>query len=250
MKAIIIGATSGLGREIAVRLVRKGWLIGVSGRRREALESLQTELGSGSVHISSMDVTRPEATAALDGLIEKTGAPDLLFYAAGVGYQNRELDEEKEIRTVKTNCEGMVRIVDHFLNYVRSHPDIYTSEHKAHIAIITSVAGTAGLGTAPAYSATKRMQQTYISSLVQLSMMEKTPAQFTDIRPGFVQTPILNPDKKYPMAMSTERAACHIVRALEKKKRICTFDWRFCLIVLGWRLIPRWLWERITWVKI
>ena len=249
MKAIIIGATSGLGREVAVRLSRKGWTVGAAGRRMEALESLRSELGHDRTQIEQIDVTLPEAEAALDSLIEKTGAPDLFLYVSGVGYQNRELDLEKEIRTVKTNCEGMVRIVDHFVNFVRQHETIYTKAHKAHVAVITSVAGTAALGTSPAYSATKKMQQTYISALVQLSRMEKIPVQFTDIRPGFVLTPILNPDKKYPMAMTSGQAADHIVRALEKRKRICTFDWRFRVVVFFWKLIPRGLWERMTFVK-
>ena len=249
MKAIIIGATSGLGREVAVRLSRMGWAVGAAGRRMEALESLRSELGHDRIQIEQIDVTLPEAEAALDRLIEKTGAPDLFLYVSGVGYQNRELDTEKEIRTVKTNCEGMVRMTDHFVNFVRQHKDIYTKAHKAHVAVITSVAGTAALGTSPAYSATKKMQQTYISALVQLSRMEKIPAQFTDIRPGFVLTPILNPDKKYPMAMTSGQAADHIVRALERRKRICTFDWRFRVVVFFWKLIPSGLWERITFVK-
>lgn len=155
-KAIVIGATSGIGRETAVRLVDEGWEVGVSGRRIEALEAFREEYGE-RVHIKQMDVTQEDATARLDALIEEMGAPDLLLYVSGVGYQNRELDIDKEIRTVRTNCEGLVRILAHFVDYVRKHPDAYSAEHKAHIAVVTSVAGTAGLGTAPAYSATKRM---------------------------------------------------------------------------------------------
>lgn len=200
-KAIVIGATSGIGRETAVRLVDEGWEVGVSGRRIEALEAFREEYGE-KVYIKQMDVTQEDATAGLDALIVEMGAPDLLLYVSGVGYQNRELDIDKEIRTVRTNCEGLVRILAHFIGYVRKHPDAYSAEHKAHIAVVTSVAGTAGLGTAPAYSATKRMQQTYISALAQLVRMEKIPVMFTDIRPGFVATDILNPDKKYPMLLT------------------------------------------------
>ena len=247
-KAIIIGATSGIGRETAVRLVKEGWEIGIAGRRTEALEAFRNEFGD-SVHIATMDVTRPEATHVLDALLEEMGAPNLFFYVSGVGYQNRELDLDREIRTVKTNCEGMVRLVDHFMNYVREHPETYTKEKMAHIAVITSIAATAGMGTAPAYSATKKMQQTYISALSQLARMEKIPVQFTDIRPGFVDTDILNPNKKYPMLLSKEKAADEVMKAIRRKKRIHTFDWKFRLLVLGWRLTPRWIWERMTWVK-
>lgn len=247
-KAIIIGATSGIGREVAVRLVKEGWQIGITGRRKEALAAFRDEYGT-AVHTAAMDVTTPEATDVLDRLIEEMGAPDLFFYVSGVGYQNRELDLDREIRTVRTNCEGMVRMVDHFVNFVRVHPEIYNKAHKAHVAVISSIAGTAGMGTAPAYSATKRMVQTYLSALVQLSRMEKIPVQFSDIRPGFVATDLLNPEKHYPMLLSKKKAADEVMKALRRKKRIHTFDWRFRLLVFGWKCIPRWLWERMTWVK-
>lgn len=87
-KAIVIGATSGIGRETAARLVEEGWEVGVSGRRIEALEAFREEYGE-RVHIKQMDVTQEDATAGLDALIVEMGAPDLLLYVSGVGYQNR-----------------------------------------------------------------------------------------------------------------------------------------------------------------
>lgn len=247
-KAIVIGATSGIGRDAAHRLVDEGWEVGAAGRRAEALASLKAECGD-SVHIAVIDVTEDDAEARLDALLLEMGAPDLFFYVSGIGCQNRELDIDREIRTVRTNCEGMVRLVGHFFNYVRRHPEEYTPERKAHIAVVTSIAGTAGLGTAPAYSATKKMQQTYISALSQLSAMEKVPVRFTDIRPGFVATDLLRPEKKYPLVMSRSKAADEVMKSLRKANRVHTFDWKYRVIVFFWRLIPRCIWERISWVK-
>ncbi|MBR5352129.1 MAG: SDR family NAD(P)-dependent oxidoreductase [Bacteroidales bacterium] len=247
-KAIIIGATSGLGREVATRLVEKGWKVGITGRRTEALETFRNEYGADKVCISTVDVTRDDSVAALDALLEQTGEPDLFFYASGVGYQNHELDLDKELRTVQTNCVGMVRMVDHFINYVRSH-NYYFPKHKAHVAVISSVAGVVVLGTAPAYSATKRMQSHYLSTLTQLSRMEHIPVCFTDIRPGFIATDILDSDKHYPMLMTKEKAADHIMKALSRKKRVYTFDWRYRVGCFFWSFIPRCIWERITWIK-
>ena len=68
-KAIVIGATSGIGRETAVRLVDEGWEVGVSGRRIEALEAFREEYGE-RVHIKQMDVTQEDATARLDEALE------------------------------------------------------------------------------------------------------------------------------------------------------------------------------------
>lgn len=276
MKAIIIGATSGLGRETAIRLIREGWELGLAGRRIEELEAIKREFGTlqstgdtdtagsagearpansitvseeNNIHIAQIDVTKEEATERLDDLILRLGSPDLLLYVSGVGYQNRALDLEKEIRTVRTNCEGMVRIVDHFVNYVRKNPSVYNKGHKAHIAVVTSVAGTKGIGAAPAYSATKKMGSTYISALVQLSRIENIPVVFTDIRPGFVATALLNPDKHYPMMMTREQAGEHIMKAIKRRARVYTFDWRYCVLVFFWRLVPNCIWERITWAK-
>ena len=83
--AIIIGATSGIGREVAVRLVEDGWKVGITGRRTEALEAFRSQYGVDKVFISTMDVTREDSVQALEVLLEQTGAPNLFFYASGVG---------------------------------------------------------------------------------------------------------------------------------------------------------------------
>lgn len=243
--AIVIGATSGIGREIAERLAGEGWMVGVTGRRAEELEALRRQYGDEAVVPQVMDVTLPQATEQLQTLMEQLGDVDLFLYVSGVGYQNRKLDMEKEIRTVQTNCEGMVRLVGHFFNHVRESR-AYSPKRKAHIAVVTSVAGTAGLGTAPAYSATKKMQSTYVTALTQLAAMERIPVIFTDIRPGFVATDILDSTKSYPLIMSRKKAANCIMKGLSRKRRIVTFDWKFRVIVFLWRLIPRCIWERAT----
>ena len=247
-RAIIIGATSGLGREVARMLSRRGVVVGVAGRRVDRLRELQQEFGKERVHIAEIDVTQEDATERLDALISKVGAPDLFLYASGIGKQNPELDPSIELNTVATNSVGMVRLVVHFLGYVKRSSE-YSAKHKAHVAVITSVAGTKGMGSAPAYSATKSMQSTYLSALSQYVRMYDVPAVFSDIRPGFVATEILNPDKRYPMLMTLATATKHILRGLKRKKRVIIFDWRFKIVVAFWRMIPRFLWERMTFVK-
>jgi len=101
------------------------------------------------------------------------------------------------------------------------------------------------LGVAPAYSATKRFQNTYIDALEQLSNMQKSNIRFTDIRPGFVSTELLNDGKNYPLLMNVNKVGIHIVRALNHKQRVVTIDWRYAVIVFFWRMIPRWLWKRL-----
>ncbi len=245
---IIIGATSGIGRAVVERLANEGVRIGIAGRREERLKELQQRFGAERIRYCVMDVTKASATEALDALIDEVGAPDALLFASGIGKQNPTLDEAMELRTVETNCMGMVRIVDHFINYVKRTP-AYNKEHKAHIAVITSVAGTMGMGPAPAYSATKSMQSAYLVALAQHARMENIPITVGDIRPGFVATEILNPDKRYPMLMSVERAAMFVARSLRRHERITIFDWRYRLLVGFWRCIPRCVWERLTMIR-
>ena len=246
-RAIIIGATSGIGRGMAERLIKEGWQVAITGRRIAALEEIQAKYGAERVTIAEMDVRKAEAAEVLEQILTTFGTPDLFLYSAGIGWQNRELVPDVELSMVATNCEGMVRIIDHIFNHAKQAQ--IDPKRPMQIAVITSVAGTNGLGSAPAYSATKKMQSTYISALSQLARMEKVSVRFSDIRPGFVATEILNPEKKYPMVMTCEQAVNHIQRGLRRGKRIIIFDWRFKLLVLFWRLIPRPIWERITFIK-
>ena len=245
---IVVGATSGIGRAVVERLANEGVRVGIAGRREERLIELQQRFGKELISYRVMDVTEDSATAALDELIAEVGAPDALLYASGIGKQNPTLDEAIELRTVETNCAGMVRIVDHFINYVKREPT-YNKKHKAHIAVITSVAGTMGMGPAPAYSATKSMQSAYLVALAQHARMQRIPLSVGDIRPGFVATEILNPEKRYPMIMTAEQAAKYVTRSLRRHKRITIFDWRYKLLVGFWRCIPRCIWERMTMVQ-
>jgi short-subunit dehydrogenase len=238
-RVIVIGATSGIGREVALQMLRRGWLLGVAGRREEALEELR-EAFPELVVASVIDVTQPEAAARLMRLIEARGGMDLFFLASGTGRQNLLLDEAIELQTAETNVTGFIRMVTAAFRYFAS------TGGGGHIAVISSIAGTRGMGSAPAYSATKRLQNTYMDALAQLSHIRKTGIRVTDIRPGFVDTPLLkHGDYKYPMLMRADRVAAVILRAIDRRKRVIVIDRRFRALVILWRMLPQWLWERL-----
>lgn len=240
-KAIIIGATSGIGREVARLLAQEGWQIGIAGRREELLLSLQAEFPAGQVQTAVLDITSPDAVTHLQALINQTGGMDLYFHSSGIGFQNASLDPDIEMHTARTNGEGFVRMVTFAFNYFKTHA---TKERHGHIAVISSIAGTKGIGVAPAYSATKRFQNTYIQALAQLAHMQHLPIHFTDIRPGFVATDLLR-DTRYPLLMEAQPVARDIVYTLKHHRRIRIIDWRYRILVFFWRLIPRPLWERL-----
>lgn len=235
-RIVIVGATSGIGLETARHCIRKGWRVGAAGRREEALEALRA-LAPDRVVTETLDVTREDAPEHLAQLIEKLGGMDIYLHVSGVGKRNTALTPGIEIDTVRTNGEGFVRMVTAAFGWFRAHGG-------GRLAVVSSIAGTKGLGNAPAYSATKRMQNTYVDALAQLARMEKLPIRFTDIRPGFVATPLLSGDR-YPMLMRPDAVARSLVKALEKGRRRLVIDWRYALLVLVWRSIPEWLWERL-----
>jgi short-subunit dehydrogenase len=68
---------------------------------------------------------------------------------------------------------------------------------------------------------------------------------FTDIRPGFVDTALLNGDFHYPMLMQPEMVARKIMQAIKRKKHICVIDWKYRLLTMLWRRIPRFIWRRM-----
>ena len=236
-KVIIIGATSGIGREVALVYIAQGWTVGAAGRREAELESLRA-MAPEQVFTQVLDVTKNDAAEHLQTLINKVGGMDLFLLSSGIGKQNYTLDTEIELATAATNVEGFIRMTNAAYHY-------FEKQGHGHLAVISSIAGTKGLGAAAAYSATKGFQHMYMDALDQLSRMQKLNISFTDIRPGFVATPLLKCSKRYPMLMQAPIVALDIVDALKRKKREAIIDWRFRLLVGFWRLIPKWIWLRL-----
>ena len=231
-RAIVIGASSGIGREVAMLLMEQGWMVGVAARRVDKLQELQ------AAEIEQIDVTQEEAKTSLQALINRMGGMDLFFYASGIGKQNRELREDVELATLQTNGLGFTRMIGEAYRY-------FAQQGCGHIAAITSIAGTKGLGPAPSYSATKAMQNVYLQALEQQANARGLKICFTDIRPGFVDTALLSGDFRYPMMLRPERVAKEILYAINHHQHIRVIDWKYSLLTALWRRIPCWLWRHI-----
>ena len=255
-----MGATSGIGQEVARLLAANGYEVGIAGRREERLVQM-AQATPGIVTHRQIDVTKEDAPTELYKLIEELGGMDLYFHSSGIGWENVALDADKELKTVETNGVGFVRMVSAAYNWFaeqradeakqRAEGDEQRAgdkERKARIACITSIARTRGLGAAPAYSATKRMQAHYLECLSQQARMRHLNIGITDIRPGFVATDLIA-GSHFPLQLKAEDVARTIVRAIERGSEVVTIDWRYRLLVAAWQLIPRWLWVRLTVVK-
>lgn len=226
-----------MGMEVAKLLLDEGCQLGVAARREDRLQALK-QLAPDRVVTATIDVTAEDAPHRLRSLIDEMGGMDLFFYSSGIGKQNRTLEPDIELNTFNTNAMGFARMIGEAYRY-------FAKRGEGHIAAITSIAGTKGLGPAPSYSATKAMQNVYLQALEQQSNARGLKIRFTDIRPGFVDTALLSGDFRYPMMLKPEKVARQIVRALKSKRHIQVIDWKYSLLTACWRRLPRPLWRHL-----
>lgn len=221
---------------MAQLLLQRGWHIGIAARNMKCLKEI-SQICPERVITKQIDVNKAECSSLLKELIAQLGGINLFFYAAGIGFQNPQLDIDKEISTVETGTLGFTRMIDTAFNY-------FAQGTGGQIAAITSIAGTKGLGRAPAYSAIKSFQSTYLQALEQLSRTRQLGISITDVRPGFVNTPLIA-GSHFPMTMSAHHVAKHIIRAIRHHRHVVVIDWRWAVLTFFWRLLPKAIWRNI-----
>ena len=235
-KVIIIGATSGIGRELAVLYAKNNCLVGVSGRRRPLLDSLRQEF-PGNIVTECFDVTEEDNIESLKNLIQQLGGLDLLIYNSGYGKPSDYLDLEIDKETTHINVNGFLEIVNFAFNY-------FVLEEKGQIAATSSIAGIRGNSFAPAYSASKSYMSNYMEGLYLKAQRLKLPIYITDIQPGFVKTKMAKAEKQFWVS-SPEKAALQIYKAIENKRRRAYITRRWWLIAKLLRVLPMFIYRRI-----
>lgn len=236
-KAIVVGATSGIGKELARLLAKNGYLVGVTGRRKALLVALKQE-NPEAYFTKTFDVTDTTLSILeLTELVAELGGLDLLVISSGTGELNDNLDFEPEKRTIDTNVVGFTVVADWAFNY-------FKSQKFGHLAAITSIAGIRGMRQSPSYGSTKAYQINYLQALRQKAGYLELPITITDIRPGFVDTDMAKGEGLFWVA-SPERAAKQMCRALLKKKRVVYVTRRWALVVWLIRRIPNYLYNKM-----
>lgn len=236
-KAIIIGATSGIGKGLSKLLVAEGFKVGITGRRTELLENSRSE-NPDSYIIKSFDITDTKSTIEkLEELISELGGLDMLILCSGTGDINEGLDFEIERRTINTNVIGFTCIVDWTFHY-------FENQQFGHLVAISSIGGLRGSRQAPSYNATKAYQINYLEGLRQKAVKQKTEILITDIRPGFVDTPMAKGEGLF-WVMPVEKTVRQIFRAIKKKRKIVyvTKRWRILATIL--KRLPRLVYDRM-----
>lgn len=236
-RAIVIGASSGIGRELAKVFSRDGYAVGLTGRRVELLISLQQELSTPSF-VKRMDVSQPsEAMRHLEELICEMGKVDLIVISAGVGFINTELEWEKEKATIDVNITGFAALA----NVAVQH---FIGQSSGHLVGISSLAALRGSGAAPAYNASKAFASNYMEGLRQKVSKLKLPVFITDIQPGFVDTAMAQGEGLFWVA-SPEKAASQILDVIKSRRKqgYVTKRWRMVAWLL--KIVPDYVYNRL-----
>ncbi len=188
------------------------------------------------ISIESMDIV-----FSIDSVLAALAMSNnpVVVLVGGIGYENLELDPQREVNIIATNLGGFARMLSTAYRYFRDNGI------SGHIAAVTSVAGTNGIGRLSAYSSSKKGAQAYMVALEQLANEEGAKVSFTDIRPGWIRTPLLRPGLKYPMEMDLDYAVPQIIKAIVRHPRVAVVDWRWNIVVGLWRLVPNMVWTKV-----
>ena len=229
-KAIVIGATSGIGKSIAEILIQDNYVVGVTGRRTELLQSLKEKYPEQLCYCQ-MDVQEFSSIETIcNELVHQLGGLDLLIISAGIGDENKSLDFSIENNVIKTNIQGFTCVANWGMNY-------FKKQGHGHLVNISSIAGLMGNGEAPSYNATKAFQINYLEGL-RLNA-DKTGAEIvvTDVRPGYVDTDMAKGDGMFWVA-TVEKAAQQIFTAIKRKKKVVYITKRWRIIGTILKIMP------------
>ncbi len=235
--AVITGASSGIGWELAKVLAADGCKVGLVARRKDKLDALAAEItqAKGIAACAAADVgDRQQTLAAIKQVREALGPVDVLVANAGVGRPTfldpiNVADVEEMIRV---NLLGVVYAIEAVL------PEMLTRK-QGHLAAVSSLAAYKGLPSESGYCASKAAVNAYMEGL-RIQLRDKGVA-VTTICPGFVHTPMtaVN-DFEMPFVMSAAEAARRILNALRQRKKVFDFPLPMKLLMRALRWAPDW----------
>ena len=228
-RALVIGATSGIGKELALQLEKSGWLVCATGRRQKLLDELRGMSAESRITTHCFDVTDIASLEQnLNAVTQLLGGIELFIISAGTGFLNPALDPQPQQETVNTNVQAFTGLCDWAFKY-------FLRQHNGHIVAITSVGGLIGEAESPAYSASKAYQIMYLDGLRSLVKKNRTPITITEIRPGSVDTAMMKGEGHFWIS-SARKAAALAYKAITKRKKLQYVSRRWSVIGLILRL--------------
>jgi len=236
-KAIVVGASSGIGYELAKILSRNQYIVGVMARRIQLLNELRND-AEGKMFVQEIDVRDAEsAMEILAKFIKEMGGIDLIVISAGTGDVNVSLNWPLENETIKTNVTGFAALV----NVAMHH---FMAKGYGHLVGISSIAALRGGRESPAYNASKSFESNYLEGLRQMVRKSRLPITITDIKPGFVNTAMAKGDGIF-WAAPAGKAAMQIYNAIERKRAHAYITHRWRLIAWLLKVLPTSIYERL-----
>jgi short-subunit dehydrogenase len=228
--AIVVGASSGIGRELAFLLARNGYRVAVTARRLELLEEMARNT-AGIEQTRFMDVSGPEiAVSILRSLLDDMGSVELIVISAGTGFLNPDLDWDKEKKTVEVNVTGFAAVAGEAMKY-------FLKKGYGHLVGISSIASLRGGRVSPAYNASKAFESSYLDALRFKAIHDGVGISVTEIRPGLVDTAMAKGENLFWLAPPA-KAAAQIMRAIRRKKRRVYVTRRWRVVAWFYRVAP------------
>lgn len=237
-KAVIIGATSGIGRALAEELHRRGYTLGLTGRRVERLEELKNKLGS-RVYTQFMDVVQTtKAVQYLEDLLSRMNGMDLIVLNAGVSNFRGSAQWKTEKRVIDVNIRGFAALNNFAFNY-------FEKQGSGQIVGVSSVASLFGYGLSSAYNASKAFVNIYLQGYRQRANHSDADITITNIIPGFVESEMTRGKEGMFWVGEQKRSARQMANAIEAERNRAYITKRWVLI--GWllKLVPNWVLDRI-----
>lgn len=238
--AWVTGASSGIGRALALRLAREGWTVAASARNGEALAQLAAEM-PGSIQAFPLDVTDAEAVAATFAAIEAAIGPlELAVFNAGT--YTRDAANNFDASAFRTIIDVNLMGSAHCLAAVMP---AMIARQAGHIAVVASVVGYVGLPGAAAYGASKAALINMCEALYP--ELEAHKVRLTMICPGFVDTELTRRnDFPMPFMISSDEAVDHILKGLRSRRFEVAFPWKMVLSMKLLRALPATLFFAVT----
>ena len=235
-KILILGATSGIGKELAKIYASSGNIVGITGRRSDLLDSIKKEFPQ-NIFTKCFDITSDECESQMQSLINEMGGMDLCIISSGIGFVNPELVSKLELDTLNVNVVGFARAAIFAYNFFKTHG-------RGHLAGISSIAGLRQSSHAPAYASSKAFERFYLKSLRDKAFKDKAKIYFTEILPGFVDTALLKSDKLF-WVQPPEKAALQIVNALNAKRKKVYITKRWFIVAMLMKALPQFIYKRV-----
>jgi len=231
---LITGASSGIGRGLALELARRGARVGLLARRRELLEAIAQEISQAGGRALALpaDVTSAdEVRAAVGELRRQFGQIDLLVANAGISINTfvPNLCEKTIAELINVNVIGVVNSVSAVLSEM-------VAQGSGHLVVNSSLAAYRGVPKSAAYCASKAAISSFFEAL--RIDLKGTGVDVTIIHPGFVKTQMIRSIARTPYAMEVDEAVRKIVRAIEKRKKGYAFPWQLATIARACKLLP------------